>query len=284
MCRLLGFTQPGSHATLTSLLGPDQVAEYRNISVIHNDGWGASLICDSRRPSHISDGGAPSPELYTNLYKSTEPAYSDPTFPAFVNQDARSGVFHLRLASSHLPLILENQQPFSSDGITFCHNGDISGDQGINIVHNPHLTVSKEELRATGGKSDSAIYFAYILHYVSAGKSLPDAISCAVHQLRKNYPLSSYNCLVQTDSELICLNAYGHQVTSKRIIEVYQAYGVAHKAQDYRIIRYKNLPQGGILVASSGFNQPGDEGWKELENNHMLIASSLTGDYGIRHL
>ena len=78
--------------------------EFRHISLIHNDGWGASLIRDAKEQAHLEDGGAPRPEFYDNLYCSTQPARLDETFESVVQQPARSGLFHLRLASSNLPL------------------------------------------------------------------------------------------------------------------------------------------------------------------------------------
>ncbi|MFD0704654.1 class II glutamine amidotransferase [Alloscardovia venturai] len=284
MCRLLGFATSDRDFTLGEILGEPQLAEFCDISRIHNDGWGASLISNARREAHAYDGGAPSPDLYENIYCSTEPAFLDNNFESISHTPARSAIFHLRLASSHLPLIPENQQPFAADGISFAHNGDISTVDGVNLVHNRDVLPSSDEIAATGGKSDSAIYFAHVLHFVRLGFALDRAVEEAIRQLRKQYRDSSYNCLVQTRDALICVNATGHDYLAHRVAEVYESYGARDKAADYRVIRYRPLDGGGVVVASSGFEQSSQDGWKELPVNHMLIATSYTGTYEIHPL
>ena len=71
---------------------------------------------------------------------------------------------------------------------------------------------------------------------------------------------------------------------SDRIIEIYDKYNQGDKALDYRAIRYRELERGGVVVASSGFEQSKDNGWKELDKNHLLVASNVTGKYGIYSL
>ena len=56
MCRLLGFATAGSNTNLNGVLGMQNVRDFRNLSEIHNDGWGAALITvpdekHHRRPS-----------------------------------------------------------------------------------------------------------------------------------------------------------------------------------------------------------------------------------------
>ena len=66
-----------------------------------------------RRADHRAGRiGAPTPETGTAIYKNTIAARHDPIFDELANTPARGGLWHLRLASSNLPLILENQQPF----------------------------------------------------------------------------------------------------------------------------------------------------------------------------
>nr|MDK6329012.1 class II glutamine amidotransferase [Alloscardovia omnicolens] len=65
--------------------------------------------------------------------------------------------------------------------------------------------------------------------------------------------------------------------------EVYDAYGQREKAADYRVIRYKQI-DGGVVVASSGFEQKEDEGWEELPVNHILVADAETGSFEVHAL
>ena len=89
------------------------------------------------------------------------------------------------MASSNLPLILENQQPFYANGLSFIHNGDISDDQGRNIITNRSFPVDPSIVQSTGGRSDSAIFFAVILQYIGFGFALDEAVAQAVRELRK---------------------------------------------------------------------------------------------------
>lgn len=283
MCRLLGYITASRSLSLSQVIGEARLDEFREISRIHNDGWGANLIAEAALPPHLSDGGAASPECYESLYRTTEPAFLDDNFTSVSHTSAASAIFHLRLASSNLPLIPANQQPFTALGIAFAHNGDISDENGVNLVSAEQTFVSKEEIAQTGGESDSALYFAHVLHFVHKGVKIETAVERAIAQLRAKYPDSSYNCLVQTPDYLVCVNATGHDHLAHRVAEVYDSYGMLEKAADYRVIRYKAL-DGGVVVASSGFDQSEDDGWHELPNNHILIASRSTGEFVVREL
>ena len=150
MCRLLGFATAGSNTNLNGVLGMQNVRDFRNLSEIHNDGWGAALITVPDESPYRRDGGAPTPETGTAIYKNTIAARHDPIFDELANTPARGGLWHLRLASSNLPLILENQQPFYANGLSFIHNGDISDDQGRNIITNRAFPVDPSIVQSTG--------------------------------------------------------------------------------------------------------------------------------------
>ena len=49
------------------------------------------------------------------------------------------------------------------------------------------------------------------------------------------------------------------------------------------MIRYKQI-DGGVVVASSGFEQKEDEGWEELPVNHILVADAETGSFEVHAL
>lgn len=222
--------------------------------------------------------------------QNTIAARHDPIFDELANTPARGGLWHLRLASSNLPLILENQQPFYANGLSFIHNGDISDDQGRNIITNRAFPVDPSIVQSTGGRSDSAIFFAVILQYIGFGFALDEAVAQAVRELRKSYPKSSYNCMIQSQDQFIALCAAGREVTSKRIVEIYDQYGRGEQARDYRVLRYRALggnddaqPKG-VVVASSGFDQRAEDGWTRLENDQMIVASNRTGEFRVRSI
>lgn len=275
--------------SLNDVLGQQAVADFRELSEIHNDGWGVALLSNPAQPPFVHDGGAPTPETGTKLYKSTLAAHRDPIYNDFAADPARGGLWHLRLASSNLPLILENQQPFFANGLSFIHNGDISDENGVNIVLNTNYPVNQGAYLSTGGRSDSAIFFSVILEYIAFGFTLDEAVAQAVRQLRKTYPKSSYNCMIQSQDQLVVLCAAGREKTSPRIVEIYDEYGKAEKAYDYRVLRYRAVVddegnQAGVVAASSGIDQNESDGWKVLDNNQMIVASNRTGEFHLRSI
>ena len=289
MCRLLGYATAGANASLNDILGTRLVGVFRDLSEIHNDGWGVAQVVSPSELADQYDGGAPTPETNTKLYKSTVPARCDSTFETMAAEPARGALWHLRLASSNLPLIMENQQPFFANGLSFIHNGDISDSHGRNITTNDQYPVSNSVYLSTGGRSDSAIFFAVILEYLGFGYELDEALAQAVRELRQMYPRSSYNCMIQSQDQFIALNAAGRERTSSRIVEIYDEYGQGAKAADYRVMRYRALTDetgapAGIVVASSGFEQTEADGWVELGNDQMIVASNRTGEWSIRSI
>ena len=181
---------------------------------------------------------------------------------------------------------MENQHPFYANGLSFIHNGDISDANGRNIVTNRSYPVNHSVFLSTGGRSDSAIFFAVILEYIGFGFSLDEAVAQAARELRQAYPKSSYNCMIQSEDQLIALCAAGREKTSPRIVEIYDEYGRGEQAADYRVMRYRELrddngDSAGVVVSSSGYKQ---EGWNVLENDQMIIVSNRNGTFHLKYL
>ena len=289
MCRLLGFATAGQDFSLRSVLGDAAVDDYRRLSEIHNDGWGTAMLSQPVETPYQRNGGEPTPETGTRLYKSTVAAHLDPVFDDLSNESARGSLWHLRLASSHLPLILENQQPFFAHGLSFIHNGDISDEEGRNIVTNRDFPIDRDLFESTGGRSDSAIFFAVVLEYAGMGFALDEAVAQAVRELRKTYPRSSYNCMVQSEDQFVVLRASGRHEVPQRIAEIYAEHGRTDRPDDYRMLRYRPILDGqgraaGVVAASAGFVQDEADGWKALGNDQLLVASNRTGSFRVRAL
>ncbi|MEE1295615.1 MAG: class II glutamine amidotransferase [Bifidobacterium sp.] len=290
MCRLLGYATANVNASLVEVLGADMCAAFRAMATIHNDGWGAAFVNEPDRAAHVEDGGAPSPETGSALYRNTIAACYDPIFEDLSRLPARGALWHLRLASSNLPLVLENQQPFFASGLAFIHNGDISDAEGRNITTNRAYPIDPMLVQSTGGRSDSAMYFAVVLRYLGSGYTLDEALAQAVRELRATYPDASYNCMIQSQDTFIALRAESGKPTADAVTEIYARYGRAEEAADYSVLRYRELPHG-VVVASTGFgpaigttadDEPGDAAWRELPNDHMVVASNRTGQYRVR--
>jgi predicted glutamine amidotransferase len=128
-----------------------------------------------------------------------------------------------------------------------------------------------------------------VLQHVGQGLTLAQSVAQAVADLRKEYPKSSYNCMVQSQDEMVCLRASGRTDVPARIGDIYARYGQADYVADYRVIRYKEIQHAdrsasGVVIASSGFEQSAEDGWKELHNDQMLVASNQSGEYSLREL
>lgn len=281
MCRLLAYAAAGENRSLKDVLTPEQIEGYLWMSTIHNDGWGAAHVVNTADSANVDDGGAVSRPTSTSIYRSTESAFLDPLVEAVTAEPARSALFHLRLATPNIPLLVENQQPFSCDNITFSHNGSIENDDG-NILNSGKMPVTYAEFERTGGRSDSAVFFALILKKYKESGSLVHAVSEAIAQLRQDYPESSYNCVLQTEDALVFVHAVHNGPLSEMLGKVYTEHGFANHIADYRDVKYREMPDGcGVVVASTGFDQPEDEGWRELENNHLIAVDTKTCGYQV---
>ncbi|MCI1984295.1 MAG: class II glutamine amidotransferase [Bifidobacteriaceae bacterium] len=314
MCRLLAYAAARENLSLKEVLTPEQIEGFLWMSTIHNDGWGAVHMVDASDSAGIDDGGAPSEDTTTSIYRSTESAFLDPLVEAVTAEPARSAIFHLRLATPGIPLEIENQQPFSCDGVTFMHNGSIENASG-NIVDNyealgtvgaiaaasssegnaptePYLPVTHEEFERTGGRSDSAVYFAAIIKAYGKSGSLVKAVSSTIADMRTVYPDSSYNSVVQTEDTLIFAHAVGEGPVSKELGKIYTENGFEQHIADYRDIKYRELDadaegdygNAGVVIASTGFEQPEEEGWHDLPNNTLIAVNTRTGEYELSPL
>ncbi len=145
-------------------------------------------------------------------------------------------------------------------------------------------------MQSTGGRSDSAIFFAVILQYIGFGFALDEAVAQAVRELRKSYPKSSYNCMIQSQDQFIALCAAGREVTSKRIVEIYDQYGRGEQARDYRVLRYRALATE-TAIRRRAWSWPAPVSTSApktagpcLENDQMIVASNRTGAFRVRSI
>ncbi|MDF7664430.1 class II glutamine amidotransferase [Bifidobacterium sp. ESL0763] len=274
--------------SLSDVLGRRDTADFRRLSEIHRDGWGVSMYCGPGSRAKIWDVG------HERSYHTTMAAYQDGQFEPLAEAPARSALWHLRWGSPGVPGILKNQQPFVLDGVSFIHNGHISSADGVSILDNPEFDVDQEILGEISKRSDSAIFFAVILRFMREGLKLPEAVRRGLAKLRETYPDSSYNCVAQDGSCMVAVRAVGSERTHAGIVDFYDDYGWTGQAKDYNAIRYRTIGGSGqdsggdgikgVVVASSGFRQRADEGWRDLANNHMLVISHATGDFDIQEL
>lgn len=282
MCRLLAYAAAKENKSLKEVLTPEQIEGYLWMSTIHNDGWGAAHMVDTSDSANIEDGGAPSKDTTTSIYRSTESAFLDPMVEAITAQQSRSATFHLRLATPGIPLEIENQQPFVCDGITFMHNGSIENSGEDNILDDFEGFVTRDEFERSGGRSDSAVFFALIIKNYDRSGNLVEAVNDSIVQLRTKYPDASYNCVVQTEDALVFAHAVGEGPVSEEVGKIYTEKGFSEHIADYRDIKYRELPAfDGIVIASTGFSQKKKDGWRDLANNSLIAVDTKTGKYEV---
>ena len=62
MCRLLGYATSGFNLSLNDVLGMHEVTDFRDLSEIHNDGWGVALLSNpTELPFAAGEDASPRP-------------------------------------------------------------------------------------------------------------------------------------------------------------------------------------------------------------------------------
>ena len=142
MCRLFAYVHAGTQLPMRNALDSRILDEFRQLSAVHRDGWGMV--------SSGQDG--------LSAYVSTLPAGDDGAmFESLLSRSVESSIVHERLASPGISLSLDNQQPFTFNGLAFAHNGSICNDSG-NIVARPASWRESLGLPHSQTKSDSRLY------------------------------------------------------------------------------------------------------------------------------
>ena len=80
MCRLLGYATANENISLREVLGAQSTDAFRELSEIHNDGWGTAMVKEPDQTAHVTDGGAPSPSTGSAIYRNTIAARYDSIF------------------------------------------------------------------------------------------------------------------------------------------------------------------------------------------------------------
>lgn len=273
MCRLLAYVHAGQPRTMGETLGP-ALTEYQQLARVHHHGWGAVWHRDGTLSSYVS----------------TTPADQDPLFGALATVPLGSAIVHERLASPGIGLSLDNQQPFTADGLAFAHNGSISNGDG-NIVHRPEAYRRSLGLAHSTTQSDSQLYAELFFDHLARHRTGPSsdtppsvdqvhrALTATLTLLRKDYPDASFNNLIETPEFTFATQAHAdHPQASEGLRRYYEEAGWADQIACYPELRYTTLADAaGVtsVVSSSGFGS--SDAWSPVTNNTLVVLSHRDG-------
>lgn len=268
MCRLFASVHSGPARSPLDALGAWVVDDFRRLGEVHRDGWGAVWTA--------------SDSLFS--YHSTQPASRDGLYGAVVTQPVGSLILHERLASPGIALSLDNQQPFTSGGLAFAHNGTLTNANG-NIVNKPASYRRALGLAHSTTGSDSRIYAEVFFHHLASLVSVGTPPTVAqVHRalgqtvgiLRRDYPEASFNNLIETPEFTVVTRAHADRPQlSETLRHLYTEAGWAHHLDNYFEIGHTTVdhPDGGRTSAVSSSGYSAWETWTPVANNSMVVLS-----------
>ena len=254
MCRLLAFASSTSMA-ISSLLTPDELENYRAMSTLHGDGWGAAAWTVDDQVTTVN---------------SVERAIDDATFDSVVASPATAGIVHLRWATAGLPVCLENTHPFSIGGWSFAHNGS--------FPHHERLLneLSAERRSELRGTTDSELYAALVVQRAQELGDIVAGLRSAIATIRDVCGLGSLNCLILQPGRLIAAQAVD---ATKAPVQSLRA-AVSHEDElpeghdeNYYRLRY-TVRDGSFLVASTGV---ATDGWQTLDDDTIIDVDVAAG-------
>lgn len=262
MCRLLAFASIND-TTIQSLLTADEFENYRQLSTLHGDGWGAAWWSNSSG---------------VRQFNSVKRAVDDDAFLGVTgDQVSTAGIVHLRWATSGLAVCMENTHPFSSSKWRFAHNGAIAHPERLLDSLNPAR-------RATlTGTTDSEIYFQLILEKAELHGDIVEGIREAVRVIRDTCGLGSLNCLLLGEGRLLAVQAFG--ATPAPVASLVSSVGGAESLpeghdENYYRLRF-TVRNGYVVVASTGL---GIDGWEALGDDAIVDVAVDGGRALIRSL
>lgn len=236
MCRLLGYvsTAPTSVENFSGIA----FHEFVNLSNVHKDSWGLSLIDSERR----------------EIIKSVESAASSSNFEKVAKEKKSSGgLLHFRWASPGITVNQENAHPFIHEDITFIHNGALQPYDAL------LGEIAPEVLKLRSGSGDSELFFLFTLTKVKE-LGFKAGVLSAIATIRQKYKYSSINSMFLNSDFLIVVSEHDPENRP------------SWTESNYYEVRYR-LDESGCVVASSGWDQ---SGWVLMPNHSALIVERKT--------
>lgn len=245
MCRLLGYCAERD-TSLADLIGDDGLREFTGLCALHGDGWGMAWF----------EGSEPA------IRKSPARADSEPEYDKLAREPLGDlGLVHLRWATPGLGLTEADTHPFSFGQYVFAHNGAIHPQDRLGQLLPPSGAAEPR------GTTDSELYFLLIMSKLASHSGdVVAAIADAAADIDARFEPNSLNAILLSPDALYAINWYHPaRVPEKKL----QACGFdSEEIAAYFDLAYR-VNQGGVVVASSGWPQPG---WTPLPNRHVLVA------------
>lgn len=260
MCRLLAYAAP-TDTTVSGVIGDMRSDAFQHMTRVHNDGWGTAWLA--------AGPGEDRPEV-ESLRIST-PGQHDPVLTTILRENPSTArIVHLRLATDTFKRTKTNTHPFVAEGIAFAHNGTIVP------VERFHRLLEPASYAGVAGDTDSELYFALIRQYARRLGSLGRGVVEAVRVLRKEFPTSSLNATVLSESELLVVRASS---TARMTAELFGTLGVdvddlpIDHTDDYYRMKMLRRADGTTVFSSSGIDQ---EGWTEVPDDTVTRVDLRT--------
>jgi predicted glutamine amidotransferase len=260
MCRLLGWAARRP-MTVADALGRAELAGFTALSRQHADGWGMAWW-----PPEVRSIGPPPVE------RSTTCAADDPRFAELTTSAATdAGFVHLRWATPGLPIIAANTHPFVHGSMAFAHNG------AIHPINRTTELVPAGWESQLAGTTDSERYFLSIVARLSQGETVAQAVAEVVRRIFDDFSPTSLNAMVLTPDTLQVISAHD----PSRVPMMGESSGGASSSTEPDTTFYEisyRADATSVVVASSGFPQPADDGWQRLANMTLLRIDRVTLD------
>jgi predicted glutamine amidotransferase len=265
MCRLLAYVAP-QPLSLHDAVQDATFTAFRNLSRIHDDGWGMAWVGDPAADDGIV------------VRRSVTRAVDDPQFVAAATEiRARAGFAHLRWASDGLAVMPRNTHPFTAGGWAFAHNGFVRGSDVIEKL------LEDRHRRALTGTTDSERYFRLVLQCAEHTGDMIGGVQQAATLINELSGAVSINAMLLSSSRLLAVQGLTgatpplDDLLAK--VEHPDQLPIDHLDGYFRLARRAN--DAGLVIASSGM--PRDD-WAEVAPNTVMDVDVMTGEWRLHPL
>ena len=238
MCRLMGFVS-NEKTTFDEIVGAD-FPEFVSLSSVHCDGWGVATINHDEHDAHLD--------------RAPETAVESPDFDKAINAANVDGaLLHLRWATAGLPVSENNTHPFIYQDFTFIHNGAIYPPAVLDPL------ISSKFSALVKGDTDSERYFYFLMTMIEE-HGFVEGVKKGVEKVIATMDYSSINAMLMNEKTMVV------------VCEHHPERHPDWAPDDYYELKYRT-DKDGVLIASTGWNQPG---WEVLPNHHIMVVDRDT--------